>query len=200
MPFIYKPQSFPDSQQGQTNSTVLITHSMNLKCKQLQKNNPFRGQTQLGQRVSPTANGQAHQHPAPTPPAAPQRAPEGGIATRQGSTAQPAGDREQSCSRRVGSPRAHLAGTPPRSAASSRRSAQLCPAAANEKTAGHERAQRNPSTPQPLNTLTHKASPPPPLRPPPALHPTRARAARKQRRARGARGALTSAIVRRSRP
>lgn len=48
---------------------------MNLKCQQLQKNNPFRGQTRLGQRVSPITNGQAHQHRAPTPPCSTTESP-----------------------------------------------------------------------------------------------------------------------------
>lgn len=98
-------------------------------------------------------------------------------------------------------PGAHLAGTPPQSAASSRRSARPCPAAANEKPAGRERAQHNPShlhssqpTTPPFNRRP-AATPSPP-------HPdsTRASAAGKQGRERGARGPLTSAMVRRGRP
>lgn len=99
-------------------------------------------------------------------------------------------------------PGAHLAGTPPQSAASSRRSARPCPAAANEKPAGRERAQHNPShlcsrVSRPPHRLTAAQ---PPLHPPPHPDSTRASAAGKQGRKRGARGPLTSAMVRRGRP
>lgn len=71
-------------------------------------------------------------------------------------------------------PGAHLAGTPPQSAASSRRSARPCPAAANEKPAGRERAQHNPShlrsrVSRPPHRLTAAQ---PPLHPPAPPTPT----------------------------
>lgn len=81
-------------------------------------------------------------------------------------------------------PGAHLAGTPPQSAASSRRSARPCPAAANEKPAGRERAQHNPShlrsrVSRPPHRLT--AAQPPLHPPPPRLHPRECRRKARER-------------------